>query len=988
MKKSFIYAFTAVTFTVVSGQEITHPSPGGIQGAEIWFKTVPITEEEMQGKYKWQDFAGDGAKFNNYNSAEYTLTRAQIRTYNFNPALNPAAAGLKNKEIILKNNNLSQATILGVFAPDGEFNQETFLYMVNGRAGEGIVATKSKIIESQESGKPPLDYGKEEGKNLLMPSGLTTAEQSKYHESVLKSMTYYRSIQPSLSVWSEKKSSVITLGSLQSTDKNITSEFSGVPTRIFSGYVPEYIAYGRLLTPLERRKIETYLAVKYAFTLDKSYIANNGDLVWDKEANQPYNYRITGVAREDNSGLYQTFSATSYEEAPYFSDVYDTYYQNNSNYKATPNRLLFVGRQNASPLEDGEYILWGDNNAPVNTTFRNGMAGLRIMQRQWLLNTNRAPATAESQNVEFKISALTVAAQNFTATITKSKDDAQTTGTLTTATALKTKNGYFSFDTSFSLNTGTIEIKFGTAKASLTEGSHDYGYRINSNGYIYRIIKGKTNSTLIDIAHTGNTIEIEKTETRVYLWVNGIRQDKGTITIEKADLEQTYYGSLSIAKGTQNIVLNHFRHGGFADTGNRLELSYISTAAKEFKNYRSDEKTYLLIDRSGTGNFPEGQVDYYPADDLDETRSKIIFNNIFWNTQDIFTFGYRTTNLVAEITGISADCEDINSSDGKIEIRIKHGYPGYTYVLTDKAAQNIIKSGSFYGDTCQIDSLKAGVYLLKLKEIGGANLLNHSNDPSAPTLATGVSLTSNTYSATSAFEFTPIDSSSYDIGFTTAKNNASAITINYGVKVENNHLYALVGGTVTSQPVAELKAEDRIRIERTTKNLSIKINDVQVYTQSFSSVTTAMYLGANQYGEGKILNIKIPSSTTLPSWRADTTGVKTEISTSDEIIEEVTLPKDCQEVIVLPPAGKFPDFIIYYKHMEDMSVETVKLTLEEPSAANLIVFSMIGALVYQDEHKTPAVEHEFDVKVLPAGAYVVKVITHQKEYSGRLLIKP
>ena len=49
-----------------------------------------------------------------------------------------------------------------------------------------------------------------------------------------------------------------------------------------------------MLTPDERRKVESYLAVKYGITLKGSYLDSDGNLTWDMAENQAYHHRVTG----------------------------------------------------------------------------------------------------------------------------------------------------------------------------------------------------------------------------------------------------------------------------------------------------------------------------------------------------------------------------------------------------------------------------------------------------------------------------------------------------------------------------------------------------------------------------------------------------------------------------------------------------------------------------------------------------------------------
>ncbi|NOS94700.1 MAG: hypothetical protein HOP30_22545, partial [Cyclobacteriaceae bacterium] len=65
------------------------------------------------------------------------------------------------------------------------------------------------------------------------------------------------------------------------------------------------------LTTTEKEKIESYLAVKYGLTLTHNYIAGDASVYWDVTANAGYNNNITGVGRDDVSGLDQPKSKSS-----------------------------------------------------------------------------------------------------------------------------------------------------------------------------------------------------------------------------------------------------------------------------------------------------------------------------------------------------------------------------------------------------------------------------------------------------------------------------------------------------------------------------------------------------------------------------------------------------------------------------------------------------------------------------------------------------
>ena len=95
-------------------------TPGGVSGSELWFKTAPLNSD-LQGYYRWQDFSGDSIRLMLLDSrgvkSELTLPNSSVHFFNFNPSL-WLADGFRSLSAKLKHGNLSQATVIGVFAPE------------------------------------------------------------------------------------------------------------------------------------------------------------------------------------------------------------------------------------------------------------------------------------------------------------------------------------------------------------------------------------------------------------------------------------------------------------------------------------------------------------------------------------------------------------------------------------------------------------------------------------------------------------------------------------------------------------------------------------------------------------------------------------------------------------------------------------------------------------------------------------------------------
>jgi len=615
-----------------------------------WFKTTALSQN-MNGNYGWKDISKNNLILQLYNSdkaatpVEYSVDKSKVRFFNFNPAID-LSEGDNSKEIEMNQSNLSQSTIIGVWGPnDNVMNTNQFVFALNGRAKESVVFTKNTVYSSVESNKPEMKYGEITNKNLMFQNNSIDGTENKYKEQSLRTSVFFRATKPNNEIWGENTKATISLGkSYSASNRNNTSTFSSEVIQLtnYTGYSPELLIFDRILNPLECNIFESYLAIKYGLSLDNSYVSAKGLVVWNYNSNLNYNNRITGYGREDNIGLNQKISTTTYEEIPYNYNNYSSF-QDGDPYKSpSGNKLLVIGCQSGNTLNDGDYILFGDNNASYKTTAN--IASISeinaIMDRKWLLQTNRKTNNT-SRYIDWNTS-LQFNKNDFQFDLVKPNTSG--TGYAITSVALKSKDGYLGWVSGSTV--GEIIVKFGTNTQNLQATKHDYGYKITNTGEIIKVIRGVTDPAKFTNIHSGQKIEIYKTEKICYLVLDGIRNQDSEIEIESDDLNKEYFGAVSI-NSNQDVILKSFRYGGFSDTGHRLELSYDTERAAMLSDY-ANGKCYLLIDRSGTGNFGSNTVKIL-SDEYDALRKKIIFNNVFWepdgnNNSVVFTFGYLKAN--------------------------------------------------------------------------------------------------------------------------------------------------------------------------------------------------------------------------------------------------------------------------------------------------------------------------------------------------------
>lgn len=127
----------------------------------------------------------------------------------------------------------------------------------------------------------------------------------------------------------------------------------------FDGKIAEIITYdSRKDDASERNRIESYLAIKYGITLgvngvSKNYVDSDGNVLYT--AGNGFNYNVTGIGRDDVSGLNQKQSKsihaaeTGDDITIGLVDIYSTNSENPNSFDADKN-----------------FLIWGHDNASLN----------------------------------------------------------------------------------------------------------------------------------------------------------------------------------------------------------------------------------------------------------------------------------------------------------------------------------------------------------------------------------------------------------------------------------------------------------------------------------------------------------------------------------------------------------------------------------------------------------------------------------------------
>lgn len=110
-------------------------------------------------------------------------------------------------------------------------------------------------------------------------------------------------------------------------------------TNLFEGIFGEFIYFDTTLSPLQERRWETYLALKYGATLKRDYINAIGDTIWNVTQDSLYSKGIAGIGKDTTTTLQQLKSNI-------YKDV------------------LTIESQ--GPINtQGTYLIWGHNDMDV-----------------------------------------------------------------------------------------------------------------------------------------------------------------------------------------------------------------------------------------------------------------------------------------------------------------------------------------------------------------------------------------------------------------------------------------------------------------------------------------------------------------------------------------------------------------------------------------------------------------------------------------------
>ena len=146
-----------------------------------------------------------------------------------------------------------------------------------------------------------------------------------------------------------------------------------IPVTTFDGNLAELIVFQRVLAPITRKSIESYLALKYSVPLQlgEDYLSMDGSKIWDYSKNEDFPNGVAGLGRNDELQLYQRQSRSMLEGGSLALGL---------------GNVEKYNHENPGVIQDNQYLLWSDDGNALD--FVKTASFPYRLQRSWKLNAS------------------------------------------------------------------------------------------------------------------------------------------------------------------------------------------------------------------------------------------------------------------------------------------------------------------------------------------------------------------------------------------------------------------------------------------------------------------------------------------------------------------------------------------------------------------------------------------------------------------------
>ncbi len=385
--KQLLYGLLLLCLLMFGGQ-VRGQAPGGVtSNLKLWLKAdAGVTQSS--GVSQWNDQSGNSL---NATSGAGTRPAFVSNGLNFNPTLqfDGSTHRMVTPTTSLFTANNSPVSFFTVFNTTNNSGQR---FLLNQRFNNNCVTNVQLGYTTGFGGQG--NYGLHVGcGNAAVTANSTILNNTYYLMSSLilntgTSPSNVNTFRNGASVGVSNDGSGFTpAGSYETSTQNVPIEIGvrndaylgGSYNAYHVGNIGEIITYTSTPTATERRRIESYLALKYGITIDQTsatdYLASDGTTeMWNKDLSGANTYKnnIAGIGRDDLSALNQKQSKSINANAPITIAL---------------GTLASTNALNTNTFaNDRRFLTWADDNATLASTSTTDVPNIsfpRRMLRIW-----------------------------------------------------------------------------------------------------------------------------------------------------------------------------------------------------------------------------------------------------------------------------------------------------------------------------------------------------------------------------------------------------------------------------------------------------------------------------------------------------------------------------------------------------------------------------------------------------------------------------
>lgn len=365
MKKIYVFllGFFFTVISLISPTVTFAVGPAGVDsGLELWFSADSgasasggLQATNGQAVVTWADQSSEARTATRQDATGATYSTTGL---NFNPTLE------------FNDNNY---TFSNTGLPAGSSDRSIFVVASTNDIGSWRYVLGAGTF----GGSNGFDFGNRAGSGVVFITTHSSQEAQTGSWSPLGTARLaYGSVTGGTLYLSVNGGSLVSGGSgvntVHDAAANIGANSGG--TERWYGSISEVIMYDRTVSDTERQRINSYLALKYGFSLDQStpqsYLASGSNLMWDKDATDAstYDNGLFGIGRDDSSNLAQVKSRGQTATNVIILEADDEGVNGNPDFQDIANL---------------EFLVIGDNAGAASWTTTGAPTGYSILSRQW-----------------------------------------------------------------------------------------------------------------------------------------------------------------------------------------------------------------------------------------------------------------------------------------------------------------------------------------------------------------------------------------------------------------------------------------------------------------------------------------------------------------------------------------------------------------------------------------------------------------------------